>query len=123
MSISTRSTYYPSTPKRLDRRHKFDTIEKTRFYNALDRSRGHKSLRQIYHEYAPSTTTGHRWRDERTQLGSPSYRRTRKLSYRIGAPSKVSKEVAQMLIDPNQNLVRDAGLEAQMEFHYIETNV
>lgn len=123
MSISTRSAYYPSTPKRSDKGQEYDTLRKTRFYDALDRSGGHKSLRQITREYAPSYGTGARWKKERELLGSPSYRRTRKLSCRLGAPLRVSKETAQMLVNPNQNPVREHGLEAQLAFHNIDCNV
>ena len=107
MSISTRSTYYPRTPSRSERAHEYDSITKTRFYNALDRSGKRKSFRTITREYAPSHGTGCRWKKERELLGSPSYRHTRKLSTRLGQPPKISAATTQMLVDPKRNPVRE----------------
>ena len=42
MARSTRSTYYPSTPTRSEKRCEASTRTRTRFFDALDRSGGRK---------------------------------------------------------------------------------
>ena len=117
MSRTTRSKYYPSTPKRSQRRREASTSKKSRFFDALDRSGGRKSFRTLAKEYAPSLTTAHRWKTQRQHIGSPSYHRTRRLSEKLGRRPIVTKDVCQMLIDPRKNPIRDQTYEAQISFH------
>ncbi len=97
MARSTHSTYYPTTLKRSKEVHEHSSNSKLYLYDALDRSGSRKSFRGIAKEYAPSLSTAHRWKEERILLGSPAYKRTRKLSKRLSTPTKVSKEVFQYL--------------------------
>jgi hypothetical protein len=123
MTISTRSTYYPTVPNSSKTTKEYDTPTKTAFYDALDRSGGYKSGRRIAAEYAPSHRTAERWKEERRVLGSPSYRRTRKLSTRLGRPRKIEKATSQLLVDPNRNFVRTQTIEAQLNVHGINASV
>lgn len=92
MSLQTRANYYPSTPKRSEKRHETSTRTRTRFFDALDRSGGRKSRSCIYKEYAGSRGTGARWEEERRLLGSPAYHRTRPQSQKpLGKPPIASK--------------------------------
>jgi hypothetical protein len=74
-------------------------------------------MRQICREIGTSEGTGRRWNKERRNLGSIAYRSTRNRSTKLGRPSKVTKSMCKMLVDPAQNPVRDQLYEAQIEYH------
>ena len=112
MAPTTRSRSYQTPPPTCSRPGDYDTIKKLRFYNAYDNRNPNESLRSIAREYAPSLPTAHRWLKERNQLGSPTYRRTRKLSTRLGRRLVVLKEQCQMLVSPSRNPVRNQLYEA-----------
>jgi hypothetical protein len=118
MSIKTRSKYHPSTPKRSQKRHEASSNRKLRFFDALDRSGGRKSFRTLATEYAPSRGTACRWKQERDEMGTPAYHRTRKYSENLGRKPTFTAEKAKMLVDP-KNPVRDQTYEAQAEYHHL----
>jgi hypothetical protein len=92
MAPITRSRSRQTPPPTNSRPGDYDTVKKLRFFNAYDARGPTDSLRSIAHDYAPSLPTAHRWLKERTQLGSPAYRRTRKLSTRLGRRPAILKE-------------------------------
>ena len=122
MALSTRSHYYPALLDASQGRHEYNTPAKTRFYNALDQKDASTSFRAFAKRNAPSYTTARRWRDERTLLGSPSYRKARKQSQRIGRPPIIDPSVSRMLVNPAKNPVREQALEAQLKFHDINAH-
>lgn len=63
--------------------------------------------------------TARRWIKQRENMGSLAYRRTRKMSNKLGRRSKVTKKVCKMLVSPSQNPVRNQPFDAQIEFHNI----
>lgn len=52
-------------------------------------------------------------------MGSQGVRTTRKISKKLGRPSKVTKSICQMLVDPARNPIRDQLYKAQIEYHGI----
>ncbi|KAH7400206.1 hypothetical protein BKA64DRAFT_477306 [Cadophora sp. MPI-SDFR-AT-0126] len=123
MAISARSNYYPSTPKRSEKSREFNTLAKTRFFDALDRSGGNKSFRQIAAEQRTLSWNSSSMEGTTHRIRFPSYRRTRKLSKRLGAPRKINQKTSRMLVNPVQNPVRTQTLEAQLNFHDIYASV
>jgi hypothetical protein len=121
MSLSTRSKYYQSTPKRSEKRHEASTRTRTRFFDALDCSGGRKLQACIYKEYAGSRGTGARWEAERRLLGSPAYYRTRPQSKKpLGKIPTANKAVYKMLVDPVCNPKQTQSLSTQLAFHDID---
>jgi len=118
MATSTRSTYREVTPERVLKHIEFNTIKKTRFFNAFD-SRNGASLRSISKAQHIDEKTGRRWLKERETLGSVAYRSSRKRSLKLGRPSKLTQEQCQQLINPSQNPVRNQQYEAQIEYHHL----
>jgi hypothetical protein len=76
----------PHTPERCSKRREYDTIRKTRFYNAFDSKRTGDSLGQICKrpDINIPPSTARTWLRKREIIGSPAYRRTRKTSTRLG---------------------------------------
>ena len=119
MLTQTRSTYYPSTPKRSEKQREASTRTRTRFFDALDRSGGRKSKSAIFKEYAGSRGTGARWEKERQLLGSPAYHRTRPHSKKpLGKPPIATEAVCKKLVSPS-NPKRTQSLSAQLAFYDI----
>ena len=123
MTISTRSNYYPSTPSGSPKASEYDTLKKSRFFDALDRSGSHKSFRRIAREYAPSLGTAARWKAQRIQLGSPSYRRTRKLAKRLRRPRIINPSISQVLVSPEKNPHRNQTIESQLKYFNVRASV
>jgi hypothetical protein len=78
-----------TTPPTAVRRAEADTIKKSRFFEALD-SRTGETIRSIVTRYGIPPRTANYWVQQRDIQGSPAYRRTRKLSYRLGRKSKLT---------------------------------
>jgi hypothetical protein len=89
-----------------------DTVKKCRFYDAYDKDHNEKSLRQIARDEGTTDGTAGRWLRQRESLGSIAYRSSRKRSTKLGRPSKVTKPMCKMLVNPAQNPVRDQPYEA-----------
>ena len=117
MGVKTRSTRFrtPSTSK-------FNTGTRTsrkrvRFFDAWDHRTPSRTLRGLEREFGLTHLNGQRWLDQRAQYGSPVYHRTRKLSEKLGPPSKVSPNTYKILVSLSKNLVCDQQYEAQI-VHY-----
>lgn len=93
MPASTRSTARPSTPDNTEIIREADTIKKSRFYQAWDEREEGESQTAIAARIGTSQTTVSRWLKERTQIGSPAYRKTRRRLEQLGRRSKVTKEM------------------------------
>lgn len=117
MAPQTRSKGYKSPPKQRSRGIQAKTPKKSDFYGAWDRRASGETLKSICEATDTTTPTARRWLHQRDILGSPSYRRTRKLSDRLGRGSGISKETCQMLVSPSRNPVRDQDYDAQIAHH------
>ena len=114
MAPNTRSTRRDTTPPRHQVGTEHDTPSRVRFQSAL-KQYGSITRAAKAEKIAPSTAK--RWSKQFKQYGSPALRRTRKLSKRLGRPSKLSPSKYKMLISPTRNPVRDQIYEAQIAFH------
>ncbi|KAL2044773.1 hypothetical protein N7G274_002548 [Stereocaulon virgatum] len=83
-----------------------DTVKKTRFFDAFDArfKDGATPLRSICNDLQGITPTAQRWLRQRNLIGQNAYRRTRKISLRLGRPFSVSQNQLEMLISPSQTL-------------------
>jgi hypothetical protein len=95
----------PTTPERATKRKKADTVKKSRFFEAYDsRTRAKEpiqSLESLAIEHGISKSTAHKWLRKRQIQGSPAYRRSRKLSQRLGRRSKLTNDQIQCLLLPS----------------------
>ncbi|RDL42414.1 uncharacterized protein BP5553_02393 [Venustampulla echinocandica] len=108
----------PITPQKPKSSHTvYTTRHRIRFFDAWDTRAPGLSLRQFCQDRDPDFGTASRWLRQRNTFGSPAYRRTRRLSNKLGRPPIVSKEQCQMLVSPLRNPVRDQAYKAQIEFH------
>jgi hypothetical protein len=117
MAPTTRSQRPHTPPPHRSRGIQATTTKKVRFYQAWDTRDTHETIRAICKATDTTSPTGRRWLHERELLGSKAYRRTRKLSDRLGRTSAVSDETCKMLVSPSRNPVRDQLYEAQIEYH------
>ena len=119
------STYMspPHTPRRSARlrsaRHKFapqnrgpeaSTGTRNRFFYAVD-TRGLKLKLQLYNDFGISKRTASYWLKQRKDLSSPSKRRTRLLSQKLGPKLKLDQGVFPTLLSAS-NPVRNQHYEA-----------
>jgi hypothetical protein len=96
------SPHTPTGPKR----YKFDTPHRARFFKAYDQRKKDESFNLIYRQkdiYIPPSTA-RRWLRERDLLGSPAYRRTRKVSKRLGRPYIISESQLRAILFPFHRL-------------------
>ena len=115
MAPTTRRIERLTPPPGPSRHIQADTIKKTRFYNAYDRDKVDKSVAAICREVGTSERTAGRWLRQRESMGSLAYRRTRNQgSTKLGRPSKVTKSMCEMLVDPVRNPVRKQPYKAQI---------
>jgi hypothetical protein len=92
MAPKTRSSG-PVTPQKTKADHSvYSTRSRVRFFDAYDAREPGTSLRQFCQDHDPDLGTASRWLRQRATLGSPAYRRTRKLSDRLGRRPIVSEE-------------------------------
>lgn len=93
----------PKTPKKERGRQEWDTIKRTRFFDAFDSKSPQVSFNSLCQrpEISIPPATGRYWLKQREKRGSPTFRRTRKLSSRLGRAQKVSESDLDRLIDPN----------------------
>ena len=119
MAIATRSNYYATIKDQSEGRKEVDTPAKTKFYDALDSDSALKSFRQIARETAPSYGTACRWKKERIEIGSPSYRRFRARSENLGRPPIINSSITRKLVNSTKNPIRDQILDTQLEFHEV----
>jgi hypothetical protein len=80
----------PTTPNRALKHREADTVKKTRFFEAYDsQTRGIQSLAA---EHNITKQTAYKWLKQRRIQGSPAYRRSRKLSERLGRQKKITND-------------------------------
>ncbi|OAG38184.1 hypothetical protein AYO21_07644 [Fonsecaea monophora] len=116
MPPQTRSTYRHSTPDRGLNTGDYDTVKKTRFFEAWDARQPGQSLRSITQAHRIDKKTGSNWLQQRLEIGSPAYRRTRPQSQILGRPSKIEKRQIQTLLSPSKNPYRNDPYEAQIAY-------
>ena len=97
----------PTTPNRAIKRKEADTIQKTRFFEAFDsRTCSKESLRSLAAKFDITFQTACNWLKKRQIQGSPAYRRSRKLSKRLGRRPKLTNDQIQHLLsslNPTRN--------------------
>ena len=118
MAPQTRANYRRGTPPTTLQAKEADTLKKTRFFNAFDAQTVDPKIRPVARATGIPYPTARRWLQQRLQLGSSAYRRTRQLSTRLGRPSTVTESDVQRLIHAPQE-VRQQPLAAQLTIHDI----
>lgn len=93
------------------------TRRKCKFFDALARNAGSKSLRRISSDCKISESCGRKWKKQLETMGSEAKRKTRQRSSILGRKSKVTKSMCKMLCSPTRNPVRKQPYEAQIAFH------
>ena len=88
------------------------TVTKNRFYHAID-TRGQKPQFQVIEEENVPRRTAYSWLKQRKDLGSPSKRRTRKLSDRLDRKPALDSSSIPLLLS-TENPVRNQRYEAQI---------
>lgn len=119
MAPKTRSNRFHTPPYQSADGLPADTIKKTRFFQAYDDRKPGETKRSICQAIGTTSPTARRWLQEREQLGSKAYRRTRKLSNRLGRKVSVPNETIKQLVSPSKNPVRHQPYEVQLEHHKI----
>jgi hypothetical protein len=106
----------PTTPIKSSKRREADTVKKTRFFEAFDsQKRGEDgSLQSLAVKHGITKQTAYNWLRQRQIQGSPAYRRSRKLSKRLGRQPKLTDEQLRRLLSPS-NPVRNQHYEHQIE--------
>lgn len=122
MAPITRSKSYKTPPQSPSKVCEADIIKKTAFFHAYDTRQPGKSLAAIARECNTTSPSARRWLRQRTQIGSPVYRHTRKRATRLGRPPKLQESTFKMLVSPSQNPVRDQLYEAQIEYHKLDVH-
>jgi hypothetical protein len=82
----------PSTPPQSPKFHEYDTIKRSRFFDAYDSKENDGSLSKLCKtlDFNLPPSTARTWLKKREILGDQARRRTRKISSRLGRKSKVS---------------------------------
>jgi transposase len=93
------------------------TTRKCRFFNALARNGGTKSMRRISKDCGITKGTGRYWKKQWESMGPLAKRSTRQRSSILGRNSKISKSTYKMLVSPTQNPVRKEPLGSQIAYH------
>jgi hypothetical protein len=120
MGRRTRSGYRESTPTNQLEATEANTVKKRRFYSLFDAKPANQSLRAFSQVSRIPESTARRWLRQREILGTPAYRRTRRLSQRIGPPLKVTHRQVQSLLDHDSNPVRNEPLSVQIAHHKLD---
>jgi hypothetical protein len=99
----------PSTPKRKTKRREYDTIQRTRFFDAFDSKQIDQGVGAIAHrsDINIPASTARLWLKEREQHGDLARRSRRKTSSILGRKSKVSAADLERITnqaDPIHNL-------------------
>jgi hypothetical protein len=93
----------PSTPPKSPKWREYDTIKRSRFFDAFDSKENSTSLGEIARlpEINIPPSTARTWLKKREILGDQARRRTRKTSSRLGRKSKVSAADLKKLTNQN----------------------
>jgi hypothetical protein len=94
-------TMKPTTPPQSPKRAEYNTITRTRFFDAFDLKLNTESLRQIARrpDINIPPSTARTWLAKREKIGSPARRRTRRRSSILGRKSLVSVSVLETITD------------------------
>ncbi len=97
------ATTTPSTSRQV---REFDTIQRSRFFDAFDSRQNDTGIARICKtlDFDLPPSTARYWVKQRDSLGSIATRRTRKLSSRLGRPTKISAEGLVKLTDPEETI-------------------
>lgn len=95
------------------KRHEYDTVTRTHFFDAWDARTPSRGVRHITHlpNVGITTPTGRSWLKLREEIGSKAYRSQRKTSSRLGRPPKVSALDLARLTDQKN---------PEHELHYVD---
>ncbi|KAF2420199.1 hypothetical protein EJ08DRAFT_683420 [Tothia fuscella] len=110
----------PSTPDNKPKRREYNTIERSRFFDAFNNAPPGTTAGEICHmpQINMPPSTGRTLLKMREKIGSPARRRTRKRSSRLGRKSEVTAAVLSYITDQNhpihekpyQEQVQELGL-------------
>lgn len=113
----------PQTTPVLRKRKEFDTPKRARFFGAFDNKNDPRSIREICKDpqIGIHESTGRKWLKLRDLIESPAFRRTRKLSKRLGRPYTINPEELQPFLSPThpyhdssyETIVRDFDIPIQ----------
>lgn len=117
MAPRTRSTRYKTPPSEGSEGIEATTRKRCHFFDYYDDNHHQMTVRHIAEVCGTNSPTARRWLRQRDLLGSAAYRRTRKLSKRLGRRPSVSISKAKMLVSPTRNPVQKQAYEAQIQFH------
>jgi hypothetical protein len=95
------------------------TTRKCRFFNALFRKRGKKSLRSILAKIGILEAYSRKWKKQNKELSPIAKRKTRQRSQVLKRKSKVTKSIYKMLCSPSRNPVKKQLYKAQIAFYKI----
>jgi transposase len=105
----------PITPHEAIKHREADTVKKSRFFEAYDsQTRGEESLQSLASKHDIAKSTAYNWLQKRRNQGSPTYRRSRKHSTRLGRPLKLTNNQIQRLLSPS-NPTRNQHYEHQIQ--------
>ena len=106
----------PSTPPTTSKRREYDTITRTRFFDAFDSREEGVGVGTITRlpeiEIPPST--GRLWLKQREQIGSQASRRTRRRSSRLGRKPIVSASILDTITN-QEDPIHEKSYEEQVE--------
>jgi hypothetical protein len=106
----------PTTPQKKPIRRKYDTIKRSRFFDAFDSKEDDQSLREIARlpEINIPPSTARTWLAKREHIGSLAVRRTRKNSSTLGRKPLVSTADLTQIIN-QQDPIHKKGYEEQVK--------
>ena len=108
----------PSTPPQNKHHYEADTVRRTRFFHAIDTRASNIIIKDVCEAENVSHNTGKEWLKQRQRLGDAASRRIGK--FRSGRPKKMSSDTMNMMLDPQQNPVRDQPWPAQIEHFQLD---
>ena len=117
MAPNTRQTHRENTPPKHKRRTEWNTPQKSHFFSKIQ---AYSSLRAAAKAEHIPFSTAQRWAKQRKDYGSPSLRRTRPLSNKLGRREKLSPEIYKKLVSPSRNPVRNQLYEAQIQYYNLD---
>ena len=118
MAPTTRAIKRDTTPDRHIANCEYDTVKKTRFYDAYDERFPRESLRSISRSENVPESSARKLLQQRKLLGSLVYRKARPQSHNLGRHEIVSEDTYRMLVSTS-NPVRDQPYEVQIESHHL----
>jgi hypothetical protein len=92
---------------------------KCRFFDALARDKGIKSMRSIAIDIGILEAYNRKWKEQCEKLSPLAKRKTRQRSQVLGRKLKVIKLMCKKLCSPSRNLVKKQLYKAQIAFYKI----